>query len=251
LRSVAARVADAAAAAKACMASVSNSSTDPSAAVTCTAPDVITTSQTTVVGGAVAAAIAAVSSASPAAVAAPTALRVHEAEASQPAVEAVWTKSAASGRWQLKLQHSSRQRSSGLQLVPRPTPATQHQLPDLQHALDAAAACTTAGSHHQAGPTSGRDNSNSNSSAGTLLAQMKAAKDAEMEAARGKLLELMCRAVHSEVRCCATTCKTGCHATTWPPLCSVFRCSAVLGMTKPANAQLWLTLWCSCYCRGP
>jgi hypothetical protein len=119
-------------------------------------------------------------------------------------VEAAWTKSAANGRWQLKLQHSSRQRSS-TQLMPHSAAASgTQQLPNLQDAFDAAASTAIgsmvlarAASRAAAGVTK---SSSSKGSSSTLQAGLGAANSARLEAARGKLLELLCSAVHTEVR---------------------------------------------------
>jgi hypothetical protein len=81
------------------------------------------------------------------------------------------------------------------------------QLPDLQAALDAAAS-VVAGSRVLAGAVGRGEvaleamsnvNSSSKDSSSNLMAGIGGVRDAESAAARGKLLELLCRAVHTEV----------------------------------------------------
>jgi hypothetical protein len=196
--------AGAAAAAELSMALSANASSTPAAA---TVSDMNVTLPPTMPGDAAAAAAAEVTgdAASSAVAAAPASLQAQQAAVTAaPAVEAVWTKSAASGRWQLK--HSSRQRSGSLQLMPRAAQAVrqqqQLQLPALHVALDAAAACTATASLTHLGTTGngGCSSSSSSSNASTLLAGIKAAKEAELVSARGRLLGLLCSAVTSEVR---------------------------------------------------
>jgi hypothetical protein len=131
---------------------------------------------------------------------------LRESASAEHSAEAVWKKSAANGRWQLKLQHSSRQRSGATQLTPHSAAAAgKQQLPNLQDALDAAAS-TAIGSMVRArgagrGPVSVTSSSSSSKgSSSTLQAGLGAANTAGLEAARCKLLELLCSAVHTEVR---------------------------------------------------